>query len=229
MKTAIIICALNEEKNLRSVLDAATPFGTVFLIDDGSKDATSAIARECGAQVIVHPVNLGQGLSTITGFNIALKGDYEAIVEMDGDGQHDATEIPKFIECLDEKGVDIVVGSRILGSNYDGAPWARRFFLPKLTGLINLITGYKMTDSMCGFRAFKADSLRRALPELLRIREPQYIAAERFIRFSRLGLTLAEIPIHMSDRSSGISSTGLFRYGWGVARGILLTLLEGRD
>lgn len=228
MKVAITLTAYNEEKNLRPVIEEASHFGTVILVDDGSSDQTVHIAQDAGAKVVQHPINLGQGLAVITSFKVALAGDYDVIIEMDADGQHNPAQIPAFLEKLEETNVDIVVGSRILGSNYEGAPWARRYFLPKLTRLINWITGYEMTDSMCGFRAFRSDSLRKALPIFDKMLEPQYIAAEMFIRFSRLGLSVDEVPISLEDRMSGISTKGLFRYGWGVSRAIFMTLLEGK-
>ena len=230
MNVAITLCAYNEGENVRSVIERALEYGDVILVSDGSSDNTEAIAHQCGAEVVRHPFNLGQGVAVITGFKAALaRGDYDVIIEMDADGQHDPAEIPTFVDKMAETGADIVVGSRIIGVNYDGAPWARRYFLPKLTHVLNKLTGYQMTDSMCGFRAFKGQSVRRALPVLDRMLEPQYIASEMFIRFSRLGLTIQEVPIRMQDRSSGISSKGLFRYGWGVSRAILLALLEKEE
>ena len=229
MKTAIILSAYNESKNIAEVINQAKRYGTVIVVDDGSSDATIAISRECDAAVVKHPLNLGQGVAVLTGFKAALEGGYDVIIEMDADGQHDPDEIPLFLEKLQETGADIVVGSRITGSNYEGAPWARRFFLPWLTKLLNVITGYTMTDSMCGFRAFRSESLRKALPLLDRMLEPQYLAAEMFIRFSRIGLTVVEVPITLKARTSGVSHKGLFRYGWGVSRAILYSILTRKE
>ncbi len=229
MKVAITLSAYNEAENVASVVRAALRFGTVFVVDDGSTDDTAQVARDSGALVLEHPLNLGQGMAVLTSFKAALAGDFDVIIEMDADGQHEPSEIPLFLERLESSDADIVVGSRVLGSNYEGAPWARVFFLPKLTAILNRVTGYAMTDSMCGFRAFRSDSLRKILPALDEMLEPQYLAAEMFIRFSRFGLTVEEIPIRLSDRSSGVSRKGLLRYGWGVGRAILRTLLERRD
>lgn len=228
MDVVITFSAFNEEKNLRTVLQAATKYGDIIVVDDGSSDRTFQIARECGANVVKHPINIGQGLAVMTGFKVALAKDYDVIIEMDADGQHDPSEIPKFLNKMEESGADIVIGSRILGTSYQGAPWARRYFLPKLTHLINRLTGYNMTDSMCGFRAFRRESLRKALPDIDNMLEPQYLAAEMWIRFSRLGLSVEEVPINLKDRATGFSTKGLFRYGWGVSSAILRTLLEGK-
>ena len=82
-----------------------------------------------------------------------------------------------------------------------------------------------MTDSMCGFRVFKVSSLQRVAHILDDMLEPQYIAAEMFLRFSKEGLIVDEVPINLRDRGFGLSYKGLFRYGWGVTRAIIRTLM----
>jgi glycosyltransferase involved in cell wall biosynthesis len=225
MRTVVTISVLNEEQNIGQVLERIPSNIDVIIVDDGSTDKSVEVARRYGARVVQHCVNLGQGVGVITGFRAALMGNYAVIIEMDGDGQHDPQDISKFLDKLKETGADIVVGSRILGSNYKGAPFFRRTFLPHFTWIINRITGYHMTDAMCGFRAFRVDSLRRVQHVFAQVDEPQYLAAEMFIRFAREGLTVAEIPIHLEARNFGVSYKGLARYGWGVTRAILKTVL----
>lgn len=226
MKTIVTLTTYNEEKNLAKVLREIPAEYDVLVVDDGSRDSTVEVARKLGAKVAVHPVNLKQGPAVITSFKIGLLRDYDILIEMDGDGQHDPTEIPRFVDALENSDYDIVVGSRILGKDYKTAPFLRRTVLPYLTTLINKITGYELTDSMCGFRAFRVSSLRRVIDELERMFEPQYLAAEMFIRFAHAGLTVTEIPIELKERSSGRSRKGTVRYGWGVGRAILKTFLE---
>jgi glycosyltransferase involved in cell wall biosynthesis len=152
--------------------------------------------------------------------------EYDILIEMDGDGQHDPKDIPRFVEELENSDFDIVVGSRILGKDYKTAPFLRRTVLPHLTALINRLTGYQMTNSMCGFRAFRVSSLRKVIKEFENMFEPQYLAAEMFIRFAHSGLTVTEIPIELKERASGRSRKGTLRYGWGVGMAILNTILE---
>jgi hypothetical protein len=121
---------------------------------------------------------------------------------------------------------DIVVGSRRLGSNQSSAPFFRKTFLPVYTWIINKLTGYEMTDAMCGFRAFRCSSLERVSQILDTLIEPQYMASEMFIRFARAGLTVSEVPINMRDRGSGSSYKVFIRYGFGVLRAIIRTLLD---
>jgi hypothetical protein len=145
---------------------------------------------------------------------------------MDGDGEHKPKEIYQFIQIMENSDVDVIVGSRRLGSDYRSAPFLRRTFLPVYTWLINYATGYKMTDSMCGFRAFRTESLNRVINVLNNTFEPQYLAAEMFVRFSRAGLSVGETPINLLERDSGSSYKGVFRYGLGVLKALLKALLD---
>jgi glycosyltransferase involved in cell wall biosynthesis len=227
MKVVVTLTALNEANNLGNIIPKIIEHGyDCILVDDGSTDLTSKTARNLGARVLRHCVNLGQGYAVLTSFKAALKEDCQIIIEMDADGQHDPSEIPLFIKKMETTGTDIVVGSRILGSNYENAPFFRKTFLPYFTWVINTLTGYRMTDAMCGFRAFRKDSLARVAPLLDTMLEPQYIAAEMFIRFAKAGLFVEEIPISLSDRSSGYSYKGFIRYGFGVLKAISRTLMD---
>jgi len=227
MNVIVTLTALNEEQNIGDIVEKILKLNySCLLVDDGSTDKTSDIARFLGASVLKHPVNLGQGYAVLTSFRAALKEVCDIIVEMDADGQHDPSEIPRFVEKLESTDADIVVGSRILGSNHPNAPYFRKTFLPHFTYVINRLSGYQMTDALCGFRAFRKDSLIKVTPLLESMLEPQYIAAEMFLRFSKAGLKVDEIPIHLNDRSTGHSYKGFVRYGFGVLKAIARTLLD---
>ncbi len=227
MKVIVTLTALNEARNIGQIVQTITQDGYgCLLVDDGSSDDTRAIAASLGAEVIRHSINLGQGYAVLTGFKAALMEDCDIIIEMDADGQHDPSQIPLFIEKMKTTRADIVVGSRILGSNYDSAPFFRKTFLPHFTWLINRLTGYRMTDSMCGFRAFRKHSLARASGLLDEMLEPQYLAAEMFLRFARAGLTVEEVPIDLKERPSGASYKGLARYGFGIIKAITRVLID---
>ncbi len=223
---AVILTAYNEEKNLGNVLSEMSDSYVVYVVDDGSHDNTRQLATDYGSRVVSHPINLGQGLTALTGYKTAMLEGADIIVKMDADGQHSPAEIPKFIEKMEKTNSDIVVGSRILGTNYASAPFFRKTFLPVYTWLINKLTGYQMTDAMSGFRAFRASSLRRVAKVLDDMIEPQYMASEMFIRFAKAGLTVTEVPINMGERKTGTSYKGFIRYGWGVLRAILRTFLD---
>lgn len=222
-KIAVFLTVYNEEKLIARVLEKIDTRYDVYVIDDGSTDRTVEISKKYGAKIVSHPINMGQGMAVITAFKILLEKDYDIIIEIDGDGQHDPTEIPLFQKKLEETGVDIVAGSRILGRSYKGAPLARRLFLTPLTFVLNKLTHYTISDSMCGFRAFRNASLRKKKYIFDEMVEPEYIASEMWLCFSKEGLKVDEVPITLSGRKHGFSYKGLFRYGWGVVSTIIRT------
>jgi glycosyltransferase involved in cell wall biosynthesis len=230
MSILVTLAARDEEKNIGDIVRRLRDQGyRCIVVDDGSTDRTVEVATAAGAEVVSHAINLGQGDALLTGFKTCLLDrDCEIIIEMDGDGQHDPADVPRFVEKMRESKADIVVGSRILGSHQPNVSSLRKTFLPYYTGLINRLTGYKMTDALCGFRAFRRESIARVSPLLNFVIEPQYMAAEMFIRFSRAGLLVDEIPIHLADRGWGVSRKGVLRYGFGILRAIARTLLDPR-
>jgi len=230
MSVLVTLAARNEQRTVGDIVRRLRGLGfRCVVIDDGSLDRTVAEARVAGAAVVSHAVNLGQGDALLTGFKACLLDpDCEIIIEMDADGQHDPADVPRFVEKMRSCTADIVVGSRILGSHQSGVSSLRRIFLPYYTGLINALTGYQMTDALCGFRAFRRSSIERVASQLNFVIEPQYMAAEMFIRFSRAGLNIEEIPVHLAERRWGVSTKGVLRYGIGILRAIMRTLLDPR-
>ena len=225
-KVLVAITALNEEKNLPQILEQMRDKYDIVVVDDGSTDDTFGISRTHGAVVLRHLWNLGQGCADITKFKYAIRMGYDILVEMDGDGQHEPSEISKFLERMQDTDADIIQGSRILGSNYKNAPFFRRTFLPYYTLLLNRITGYDLTDCMCGFRAYDVNVIRHIQDVFDQILEPQYLAAEALIRFSKSGLSILEVPIDLKERKTGRSYKGFLRYGLGILRAIIRTLLD---
>lgn len=212
-KILVKMAAYNEGNNIRDVLGKMPGDVDVLVIDDGSSDNTVEIATQYGAYVIKHPVNLGQGSADITGFMYALENNYEFVVEMDADGQHDPKDIPLFIKELERSDLDIVTGSRILGSTHADNSALRKFFLPYYTKLLNRLTGYNLTDSLCGFKAYRMSKIKENQDVFDQVIETQYLASELYIRFAHRGFKVTEIPIHISNRKTGISRKGIFRYG----------------
>jgi len=228
---AVLITAYNEACTIGQLIADIGELYTVYVVDDGSSDGTGEIARRMGARVIQLPVNVGQGAAAVVGYKVVAMEGHDYLVKMDGDGQHDPREIPRFVDKLSESGADMVVGSRILGSNYQRAPLSRKLLLGPLTWTLNRLTGYGVTDSMCGFRAFSGKSLARLVRVFDQIVETEYMASEMWIRFSKEGVTVAEVPISLSERKHSISHKGhaLARYGLGIIRTVVRTWLSVRE
>jgi glycosyltransferase involved in cell wall biosynthesis len=188
MKTAVIP-AYNEETTLSEVLQKTGPLvDQIIVVDDGSEDRTAAIARAHGARVVCHPINRGLGAALGTGFAAALASGAEAVITLDGDGQHDPAEIPNFIQEL-ERGADMVIGSRMLTRR--GMPWHRQ--AAQLVGNVAtfVLFGAWVTDSQSGYRAFRREALQKITVRTNRMEVSSELVAEA----RRHRLRLKEIPI----------------------------------
>jgi glycosyltransferase involved in cell wall biosynthesis len=161
-RTIVIIPAYNEEKTVGSIVKIAKKYADeVVVINDGSKDKTEEMAKKAGAKIIEHEKNKGLGKSLRDGFEYALENDFDIIITLDADGQHDPKEIPKFIKAINE-GYDFVLGERDL-SQYPLIKKIGNFFLNFMT---NIITGTTLRDTESGFRAYSKDALKKIFPFL---------------------------------------------------------------
>jgi glycosyltransferase involved in cell wall biosynthesis len=207
-RTCVVMPVYNEETTVAGVIDAVRVYfdGWVVVVDDGSTDGTAAIAEARGDVLLVrHPGNRGYGASLKSGFGAALALGAEEIITMDCDGQHEPRHIVEFCEELGDCDADIVSGSRYLpGSGAVGeVPGDRQAVNRRVTDVVNGVTGWALTDSFCGFKAYTADALRR-----VRIDEPGYaMPLEFWARAWRAGLTVCEMPVERiyndHDRSFG--------------------------
>jgi len=189
MKTIIVIPAYNEEKTIGGVIREVRPYADeIVAVDDGSADATSAIAAAEGALVCRHLVNRGQGASLQTGIERALGRGADIIVTFDADGQHCPEEIPALISPVLNEKADVALGTRFMKSKI---PFSRRFFLKGAVIFTRLTSGLKVSDTHNGLRAFS----RRAA-EKMEIRQDGYAHASEILNeISRLKLSYAEVPI----------------------------------
>ena len=141
--------------NVPAQIDSYTVIPIV--IDDGSDDATAAVARGSGAVVVRHMTNLGVGAATVTGFRAALQLNADIIVSMDADGQHDAGEISTLVRCLIEGPFDVVIGSRLLTAH--GMPPSRLAANLLLNALTFVVYGKIVSDSQSGFKALSRQAV----------------------------------------------------------------------
>lgn len=226
----IVIPAYNEEESLGRVIRAiheAVPDADIVVVNDGSADATAEVAAGHGATVINLPYNLGIGGTMQTGYIYAREHNYDIAIQVDGDGQHDPSEIPLLLEALEKESADVAIGSRFIEDKGYQAPLMRRTGIVILAGMLSLLTGRRVTDPTSGFRA----SNRRAIDFYADDYPFDYPEPEAIITLHRARLQVVEVPVRMSARLAGQSSITPLRsayYMVKVIMSILINLLRQR-
>ncbi len=203
-RVLIIVPAHNEEESLPVTLDELrrkAPAFDVLVVDDGSRDGTARVARERGAPVVTHPVNLGVGGALQTGFRWALREGYEVGVQLDADGQHDPAFLDALLEPVLRGACDVSIGSRYVARSGYRAPLARRLGMLLFSSLVRLAVGQRITDTTSGFRAYA-----RPVMEICQHDFPKdFPDAPLLIDLARRGFRLAEVPVEMRAREAGRS------------------------
>ena len=147
-KFMVVIPAYNEAEHISQVVSVALRYMPVLVVDDGSEDNTSQLAEAAGAEVIRQSPNQGKGTALRAGFLRALDLGCEAVITMDGDGQHDPDEIHKFLRSYNTQPADLIIGKR----NFRKMPWSRR--IANTTGgwLFTWAMGQYIPDNQSGYR-----------------------------------------------------------------------------
>ncbi len=202
MKILAIIPAYNEAGNIKAVIEDLKSFdGDILVVNDGSTDATAAIAKGMGALVVSHPFNLGIGGTVQTGIKYAFQNGYDAAIQFDGDGQHRGDQISKIVEPVQRGEADLVIGSRTLPGGYKMG--LTRFIGSRIFHcLIRCLAGKAIEDPTSGFRCYG----RRTLALFSRFYTDDYPEVECIITAARNGLRVQEVPVLMRGRLSGNSS-----------------------
>ena len=194
MKIIIGIPAFNEEKNIGPIVaKLIKKYDQIIVCDDGSSDMTETIASSLGAHVVKHDKNLGYGSAIKTIFNEAGKLEGDVLVTFDADGQHQISEIDSVLQPISENKADIVIGSRFLGETKN-LPRYRKIGIKTITGLTNVMTGSKITDSQSGFRAYS----KKVLKEISPTESGMGISTEILIKAQKKEMRIVEVPITIS-------------------------------
>jgi glycosyltransferase involved in cell wall biosynthesis len=213
MRILAIVPALNEEPTVAGVIHdvlAACPAADVLVVDDGSADRTSQVARAAGARVVRLPFNLGIGGAVQTGYRVAWEEGYDVAIQVDGDGQHPADQMHRLLDAIIDGPANYVIGSRFAEPGDYRATRARRGGMLVLSWCVSRITGRRITDTTSGFRA--AD--RRAMMLFAAHYPHDYPEVEAIVMAAREGLRVEEVPVTMRQRSSGASSITPLRSGY---------------
>ena len=160
-KTLIIIPAYNEEGAIARVIANIrrdVPQADILVVNDGSRDRTAREARQNGAMVMNLPYNMGIGSAVQSGFLFAKEKGYHYAVQVDGDGQHPAKEIPRLLAALDN-GADMSIGSRFVVSTGYQPPFSRALGIKIFSFLVSLIVRRRVFDTTSGFRAINRKAI----------------------------------------------------------------------
>ncbi len=221
----VIIPAFNEGAHIAEVLaDAkkALPETDILVVNDGSTDLTSQIARNAGAMVLDMPFNIGYGGALQTGFRFAAERAYDYVITMDGDGQHDPFSAKHLIEAMDHFGADVVIGSRFLGGNYR-MPLSRRIGVWLFSFIARLYTGTRFTDPTSGFQ-FLSRKVFSYLSEGNNY-PLDYPDVNILLAMHKKKFRVVEAPVAMREKPGGKSMHGGVKPFWYVVRMFLAILM----
>jgi glycosyltransferase involved in cell wall biosynthesis len=203
--TLVVMPAFNEEAAIGDVIAEvfqALPGVRCLVVDDGSNDHTSLVAKKAGAIVATLPYNLGVGGAMRVGFTYALAEGFANVVQVDADGQHDPQSIQQLIDQLDT--ADLVLGARFAGEGEYVAKGPRRWAMVVLAGLLSRSAGTRLTDTTSGFRA--------SGPRAVRLFAEHYPAEylgdtlESLVIAARAGCVIRQVPVSMRPRAGGTPS-----------------------
>ncbi|ALJ19378.1 glycosyltransferase family 2 protein [Microbacterium sp. No. 7] len=226
----VVVPALNEEESVGVVVTdirRALPGVACVVVDDGSTDATAAVATAAGATVLRLPYNLGVGGAMRTGFRYARDHGHDVVVQVDADGQHDPRFIPQLVAGLDE--ADIVIGARFAGLGDYAARGPRRWAMRMLARVVSAVARHPLSDVTSGFKAMG--------PRAVRLFAQTYPAewlgdtVEALVIAARSGLRIAQRPVEMRERQAGEPSHGTGRatvYLLRAGIAVLIALLRPR-
>jgi glycosyltransferase involved in cell wall biosynthesis len=232
MRIAAIVPAFNETHAIREVVNelagVAAAHGidlTVVVVNDCSTDNTGELIEQLNCVSLHLAVNLGIGGAVQTGFRYALENNFDFAVQVDGDGQHPASEIPNLVQKAIANKWDVTIGSRFVEREGFQSTSLRRAGINYFRRLNYFLTGIKINDTTSGFRLLN----RKAL-ELVSVYYPdEYPEPEAIVLYARKNFSVGEVAVKMRARSGGISSINSYRafyYMWKVTLGCLFTRLR---
>ena len=205
----VVVPAVDEEACIVDVVADVLRAGfPCLVVDDGSTDRTEALARAAGAEVVRLPINLGVGGALRAGFRYAVDHGFTCIVQVDADGQHIAEHITELLEALDERRLDMVIGSRFAAGGRHDMSALRRMCIRLLSTVIARSGGIRVTDPTSGFRAIRSPLLDAFAHDF-----PHHYLGDTFeavLVASRRGYRIGEIPVSMRQRQGGRPSADMY-------------------
>lgn len=223
--TLVVIPALNEAATIGRVIDQVKSVGLdLVVVDDGSVDETAKIARSADVPLLRFVSNQGVGSALRCGFRWALDRGYDAVLQVDGDGQHDPTLAEDLFRVASETNADLVIGSRFHSqSGSFEASTARRAVMRLMASSVSLRARYPLTDVTSGFRLIRQPLLGHFAETL-----PSYYLGDTFeaaFVAAKRGYIVREVPVSMEARTSGKSSASRLAATAMIAKTFTVTTL----
>lgn len=230
-RTLVIVPAWNEAKNVgntvREIRQICSDSYDIVVIDDGSTDATAPMAMAAGARVLPLPFNMGVGGAMRTGFTYAQRHDYDQVIQVDADGQHDPRDIGRVLAGLGS--ADISIGARFADTGDYEVRGPRRWAMVFLAGVLSRVAKTRLTDVTSGFRAAN----RRAIAQYVHYYPAEYLGdtVDSLVSAVHSGLTVTQVPVSMRPRAHGTPSQnpiGATVYLMRSVFALSLALMRGR-
>jgi hypothetical protein len=224
----IIVPALNEEGAVGNVVRSireVVPDVPILVIDDFSGDSTACLAKAAGADVVRLPIHLGVGGCVQTGYKLAYELGFDYVIRVDGDGQHEARDIPRIWQALVDTDADVVIGSRFVDGRGEHTSFARSIGIQFFRLLLRAVLGNPIHDPTSGFVGVN----RRALEVFSRTFPLSYPEIEILVVLQRKRFRFHEIGCRMKPRRTGQSSitpSKSFHYLIHVLLGIFVNVLR---
>jgi glycosyltransferase involved in cell wall biosynthesis len=224
----ILVPAYNEEGAIADVVLAVNremPGVPVFVLDDCSADSTIAAATAAGAHVVSLPHHLGLGGCVQTGYRLAFELGYDYVIRVDGDGQHDARDIPRIFDALKTSGCEMVIGSRFVEESGQSTGALRSMGIWFFRAILRPILGQPVHDPTSGFVGVN----RSALAVFSKSFPLEYPEIETLVVLQRKAFRFMEVRCHMLPRKTGRSSITALKsisYMIHVLLGVLVNVLK---
>lgn len=230
-RVLVVIPAWNEAASIGDVVREVRgelPEVDVLVVDDGSTDATARVAAAAGATVARLPYNLGVGGARRLGYKYARERDYDVVVQLDADGQHDPRYVPKLIDALGgvegAGAADVVIGARFAGEGDYKVRGPRRWAMGMLNVVLSRVARTRLTDTTSGFRATN----RRATALFAEFFPVEYLGdtIEVLVHAVHTGHVVRQVPVTMRPRQAGIPSHSPIKSTVYLGRAFFILLLS---
>ena len=226
MKVLTVVLTFNEELHIQHVIQdikTSLPFSDILIIDGESEDQTAQLAREAGVWVISIPSSYGIAGGMEMGLFFAHALNYDVVIRMDGDGQHNASAAHILYQELFDRNVDFVLGSRFINalSQYEPS-FVRKISIFLFSKVVSKIVGQRIYDTTSGLQVFN----KKVICFLNKIKNFEYSEVETLVLLKKNNFRILEIPTIMKERKGGQSSFGPSRSFFYVFVGFFSLVLQ---